>query len=227
MTIRSRIRSISRDVELLISDVLSPTAQSRALADFAKAELALAQGKNSEALGRVPGHDTFVDGQRRQDVDSVKPNGRIIFEFRLVDEVLAWISEQLMLNSPVLSGRYVKSHALFVDGMETEPGAIPLGGKEFVFVNSQPYSRKIERGLSPQAPDGVFHAVAAVAARRFGNIAKVHFTYRGIVDGVMPDPLADTARGGRSRDRRGRFAGGALRQYNRSELRFPAIVVDA
>lgn len=227
MSVRSRISSFNRDVELLISDALSPKAQSRALAAFAREELARAQAQNSAALGRVPPHDTFVDGQRREDVDTVKPNGRIVFEFHLVNEVLAWISEQLVVNSPILTGRYVASHALFVDGVEIEPGRMPLDGKEYVFVNTLPYSRKIERGLSPQAPDGVYQAIAAVAARRFGNIARVHFTYRGIVDGFMPDPLADGASGHRSRDKRGRFSGDNLRQHNRSELRFPAIVVDA
>lgn len=211
----------------MISDALSPKAQSRALAAFAKDELARAQAQNSAALGRVPPHDTFVDGRRRDDVDAVKPNGRIVFEFRLVDEVLAWISEQLVLNSPVLTGRYVAAHALFVDGVEIEPGKMPLDGKEYVFVNTLPYSRKIERGLSPQAPDGVYQSIAAVAARRFGNIARIHFTYRGVVDGFMPDPLAEASSGSRSRDRRGRFSAGDLRQYNRAELRFPAIVVDA
>lgn len=182
MSIRTRVPSISRDIELLIADTLSPRAQSRFLADYARGELETAQEQNRAVLGRVPGHDTFVDGRSTDDLDSVKPNGRIVFEFHLLDQVISWISEQLVLNSPIRSGRYVASHVLFADDVEVEPGSLPEA-EEYVFVNTQPYARKIERGLSPQAPEGVYEAIVAVAARRFGNIARITYAFRAVAGG--------------------------------------------
>jgi len=72
-----------------------------------------------------------------------------------------------------------------------------------VFLNIQPYARKIERGQSSQAPDGVYQAVATLAQRRFGNVAKITFSYRTAIGGAII--------GGRKGDR--------------SDLRNPAIIV--
>lgn len=182
MSVRARIPSVSRDIELMISDTLAPKAQSKMLADFARKELDEGQRRNRQALGRVPEHDTLVDGVESEDLDAVRPNGRISFEFHMVDEVLGWIGEQLVLNSPVLAGTYSRSHVLFVDGVEAEPGNVPRGS-EYIFISTLPQARKIERGLSPQAPDGVYEGVAAVASRRFGNIARIRYTFRAIAGG--------------------------------------------
>lgn len=182
MSVRSRIPVIARDVELMISELLSPEAQSRHLADYAREELAEAKAEGKAVLGREPDHDAFVDGRRSDDLDTVRPNGRIVFEFELANEALAWIGEQLVWNSPVLTGQYARSHILLVDGVEVDPGAVP-DGKEYIFMNAVPYARKIERGYSPQAPDGVYEAIAGVAQRRFGNIVKIFFTFHSLVEG--------------------------------------------
>ncbi|MHB2265663.1 hypothetical protein [Aliihoeflea sp. PC F10.4] len=185
MTVRARIPTINRDIELMIAETLSPEAQGQHLADYAREQLIVAQDQNRAALGRVPTHETFVDGQERNDIGEVRANSQITFEFALLGEVLEWIGEQLVANSPVLSGRYANSHRVFADGVEAVPGAVPLDASEFVFVNIMPYARKIERGQSPQAPDGVYEAVSAVASRRFGNIARVRFSFRSIQNGGM------------------------------------------
>lgn len=182
MSVRARIPAINRDIELMIAETLTPKAQSKMLADYARSELDKAQRQNRTVLGRVPDHETFVDGSKDRDLDGVRPDGRISFEFHLAQEALEWIGEQLVLNSPVLTGSYANSHVLFVDGVEADLGNAPEG-KEYAFVNTLPYARKIERGYSDQAPDGVYEAVAAVASRRFGNIARIRYTFRAIADG--------------------------------------------
>lgn len=180
MSIRTRVQSISRDIEVIIAEELSPEAQSRHLADVGRQALAEAQAANRAVFGRDTPHETFVDGRKSEDIDSVKPSGRIIFEFTLLGEVLDWIGEQLVVASPVLTGEYSRSHILLADGVEIVPGSVPEA-REYVFLNVQPYARKIERGLSPQAPDGVYQAVAAVANRRFGNLARIRFSYRSLL----------------------------------------------
>ena len=137
----------------------------------------------------MPRYTVAVDGRIGAPLESVKPNGEIVVEFELVNDVLAWIADQLVTHSPVGSGKdrhpglYQKSHTLFADGQETDVGAVIPPADEYVFINTLPYARKIEHGLSRQAPDGVYQAVAILAQRRFGNIAQISFSYRAPFQG--------------------------------------------
>jgi len=203
MALSVRIQPISRELELFVKEDLGPKARSAMLAAFAAEVIAEAAQQNAKVLGRVPPYDVYVDGREGAPLTSVKPEGTIRAEFQLVNEALAWIATQLQMHSPVRTGRYAKSHELFADGVDTEnPNAAPPA-EEYVFLNTQPYSRKIERGQSPQAPDGVYQAVATLAQRRFGNVAKITFAYRTAIGGDII--------GGKAGDR--------------SDMRNPAIIV--
>lgn len=194
---------IARDLELQMAEGLGPKVRSAMLAEFAAEAIEDAKQQNKKAIGRVPPYEVFVDGREGAPLTSVQPNGTIRAEFQLVNEVIAWISTQLQMHSPVLTGRYAKSHELYADGIDTENPNNPPPAEEYVFLNIQPYARKIERGLSTQAPDGVYQAVATLAAARFGNVANIRFSYRTAISGEII--------GGKAGDR--------------SELRNPAIVV--
>lgn len=202
MSVRTRVEPIDRDIAVMLSD-LSTKGQSAALAQFGRESIDEARRTNRKIIGRDPRYTVAVDGRQNATLESVRPDGVIFAEFELFDEVLAWIGDQLERHSPRKSGRYAKSHTIFADGIE-----IAIGGKipdaaEYVFINVQPYARKIERGQSSQAPDGVYQVVATLARRRFGNIAKVGFAYRTAISGQI--------------------IGG--RVGNKSEQRNPAIVV--
>lgn len=172
-----KVEPLEKDIELTFKKNLSPQARSHILAEFARETLAEAEQINTEALGHLPPHETFVDGMPGASEDRVRPDGTIIYEFNILEDLFAWIGEQLVTHSPVLTGRYAASHKFFADGVEVDPGAPAPAASQYQFVNSQPYARKIEHGLSPQAPDGVYQGVAALASRRFGNVAKIRFTY--------------------------------------------------
>jgi len=214
MALKTRIEPIERELKLFLDAALGPKARSQMLADFATEVIEETKQQNRQILGAVPPYDTFVDGREGAPFSSVKPDGEIRAEFHLVHEALAWIHEQLQRHSPVLTGRYAKSHELFADGVDTEnPNAAPPAA-EYIFINTQPYARKIEgirtrRGLtlrqplSPQAPDGVYQAVAHLARQRFGNVVSIDFSYRTALGGMVI--------GGKAGDR--------------SEMRNPAIVV--
>ena len=179
-----RVEPIDRDIAVIVNDNLSPKAQSAALADFARQSLAEAEKENESALGAVPPHDTFVDGTQGKSEDEVRPDGVIVYEFKLVTDVIAWIDQELIAHSPVKTGRYQRSHALYADGVETDPDS-PVLATRYVFLNTQPYARKIERGESKAAPEGVYEGIATSAAARFGNIAKVSFDYRSAPGGAV------------------------------------------
>lgn len=183
MALKTRVQPIVRDLELFQSLDLGPKARSAMLAAFAAETIEEAKAQNKQALGAVPPYEVFVDGREGAPLTSVKPDGTIRAEFQLVNEALAWISTQLQMHSPVLTGRFAKSHELFADGVDTENPNVAPPAEEYVFINTQPYARKIERGMSPQAPDGVYQAVATLAQRRFGNVAKITFSYRTVAGG--------------------------------------------
>jgi len=188
---------ISRELELFMAQDLGPKARSAMLAAFAAEAIEEAKQANKQVLGTVPPYEVYVDGQEGAALTSVKPDGviRAEFEFGLLNAALVWINTQLQMHSPVLTGLYAKSHELFADGVDTEnPNDAPLA-EEYVFINIQPYARKIERGLSPQAPDGVYQAVATLAARKFGNIAKISFSYREVRGGERNPAIIVRLRG--------------------------------
>lgn len=183
MVVTTRFAPISREINLILREDLSPATQSAALAQYAGEQLIEAQTINKAALGKAPAYQSFVDGARSNDLGRVRPNGVIAFEFDLFSGVFGYIDLLLIAFSPVRSGRYRRSHVLFADGVEIDQDGPLPDAKEFVYLNTQPYARKIERGLSKQAPDGVYHVVQTMASRRYGNVAKIAFSYRAIAGG--------------------------------------------
>ncbi len=204
MAVKTKIDPINRDIEVMLNSALSPAARSKAFANYASEQIDSAKQTNKQILGRIPHTTITVDGREGAALETVRPDGVIVAEFDLFNDVLKWIADQLELHSPVKSGEYKRSHTLFADGTETRVGeTIPGDVREFVFLNTVPYARKIERGASSQAPDGVYQGVAVLARRRFGNIAKIWFSYR--------TPISGSLVGGRT--------------GNRSDSRTPAIIV--
>ncbi len=214
MSVRVKIAPLDRNVELAFRRDLTPQAQSEVFAETARAGLAEAEAQNARALGSVPPHETFVDGRAEAPLESVRPDGTIVFVFKLVTEALAFIFEMLETHSPIKTGRYERSHLFFADDVEADPVS-PPPATEYVFVNSQPYARKIELGESPEAPEGVYEGIATMAQGRFGNIAKVRFEYR--------EPIGETELHAWSRRRQSRRH--ESRVAIARDTRQPAIVV--
>ncbi|MEO3387324.1 hypothetical protein [Mesorhizobium sp. CAU 1741] len=168
----------------MADELTSPKERSHRLATFAREAIQEASGINRAATGRDVPYEATVDRQPGKPIERVDPDGIVFVEFELMGGVLEWIGDELLKASPILTGTYMRSHVLFVDGAEHEPGAmLTEGASEYAFVNRQPYARKIERGLSPQAPDGVYEVIAALANRRFGNQARIRYSFRSLSGG--------------------------------------------
>lgn len=204
MAVVTTVEPIERDIALLLDQELSPAAQARALAAFAKESIEEATQANRRALGREPAVRITVDGRAGAALETVKPNGEIVAEFEIVGDVLTWIAEQLAEHSPVGGGerdrhpgQYRESHVLFADGALVAAGEAPVA-HEYVFVNLTAYARKIERGMSSQAPDGVYQVVASLARQRFGNMAKIEFNYRTPSGAAIVTGRAGNRSGGRN-----------------------------
>jgi hypothetical protein len=219
MAIRTRIDPINRDVAAIVNASLSPQAQSETVAEFAREQLAEAEAQNAAALGTAPAHDTFVDGAADAPLESVHVPGNITFVFHLLTELFVYVANLLDQHSPVLTGRYKRSHIFFADGQEADPQR-PPPAMEYVFLNTTAYSRKIEGAAkppeSPQAPEGVYEGVATMASARFGNLARIAFGYRAPMGDSGLEDWASTTRQVRRRGRTGSDA------WNRQQ---PAIII--
>ncbi len=185
MAVTARISgAIDKDISILVSEATSPAERSRIFAQFAREQIAEASQTNTRILGRVPRSTTYVDGREGAALETVKPDGIIFTEFEIIDNTLKYIADQLEAHSPVLTGRYQKSHTLIADGVEVDPHGVIPSADEYVFINTQPYARKIERGFSSQSPEGVYQVVAALAQRRISNnVAKIIYSFRTVIGG--------------------------------------------
>jgi hypothetical protein len=208
--VNAKVEPITRDIELMLRQDLSADMQAAIFADFAKEQIKEAEDIDKQVLGHVPRSTVTVDGREDASLKSIKPNSTVVAEFDVFMDVLLWIAEQLEKNSPVGTpprdphpGLYRSSHTLFADGMEIKPGEAVPEAEEYVFTTTLPYARKIEHGQSSQAPDGVYQVLATLASRRFGNVAKISFTYRTVIGGEIVGGL----------------------KGNKSEQRNPAILV--
>lgn len=188
------------------------------------------------SFGEAAPWQRYVDGSLGKPLEQVAENGFTLTEFDLFSHVITATWEALVRASPVgpsEGGHYKNDHWLFVNGTrrdaQTEGDRIMIkAGDDVVFINPRPYARKIEGGsrsrfrsrmtdrrpgLSVQAPNGVYEVTAAALNRRFGNLARFRFTYRGLVGGAPIIPAMEPRRKG-------------VRQaHNLPQNRFPAIEI--
>ncbi|MGE0290334.1 MAG: hypothetical protein AB7I42_24880 [Bradyrhizobium sp.] len=248
---RVKIEPIESWVNVTVSELLSPAARSKAVADFARGRLMEAKATNHRVVGAETPHEQFVDGRRGAALESVHPDrGRIVFEFELINDVLLWIMTTLIERSPRGpaggAGTYREAHTLFADGAAVAPRSALPEADEYSIANPLPYSRRLEIGRTASGrdflvsvPNRIYERTAADAKARFGNVAKVGFTYRGIVGGyaVNQAKAGSTGQpwwlgGAAARPATGVLESMVAKRFGRtthnaSKLRFPTITVRA
>lgn len=180
-----RVEPIDREIKAMIDDTLSVAAQISEFVDFALESKVAAQLVDERILGHAVTVKQWVDGVLGAAEKTVEIYGTIVYEFGLVNEVLLFIGGELQKNSPVKTGLYRASHVLFADGIEVPIDEKIPEAREYTFVSTLPYSRKIESGFSSQAPNGVYELAAFQARSRFGNVARIIYDdFIGVVTGV-------------------------------------------
>lgn len=136
----------------------------------------------------------------------------IVFTFELSHDVIAYIMNLLAKHSPYKSGKYMHSHVIFADGVLVEDTRnIPEFAGEYLFVNTLPYSVKIEEGESSMAPNGVYELVANEASKRYGGTCIITFIDYAGTFGVMSEATNAS------------YGHVTRRNFNKSKNRFPAI----
>lgn len=183
----TRIEPIEQTLTAMVRAELAPEAQGKAIAAYARSQLAVAEEKNRRALGRTPAHTVTVDGRRGAALETVKPHGgRIVFAFEaLTGGIIEWILAELVRRSPEKSGEYKRGHRVLADGVEIS-GAVPAA-QEYVITNIVPYARRLEVGKTRagrafviQVRPRIYEGVARDAKARFRSAATIRFGYRAL-----------------------------------------------
>jgi len=231
VAVKTRIDSVSQDIGLIVNDMLSPAAQGRAVANFAREAIAEADATNKRILGRVPPRTITVDGRKGGALESVKPaGGTIVTEWELISDVLGWIGQTLQDRSPFVSGEFREGWVLLADGQVIDVGGQTPVAEVYTFVNVVPYARRIEVGKTKsgrdfviQVPNRIAERTARDASARFGNLAKIRSVWINLANPyrLKQDQASRSFKGGvlriSKRQRQDRVAGSAIT--------YPAITV--
>lgn len=191
------------------SAALFQIATQKTLAQTQKLVVKVAKREHGKVMATPPRPSSFqriVDGRLGAPEEAVKPNGVIVYRYPRLEEVAQFALETLYDLSPVKSGRYRESHTLFRNGVAVKDLKGLRAGDEITISNPQPYSRKIEVGrMKMRVPPHVYERAVKIVRARFGNVAKIGFTYRGLTS-----------------------TGGTIisgRRGNRSDLRYPVMTI--
>mgnify|MGYP003385971723 CR=1 FL=1 len=177
--------SFSRSIEFFSRDF--GDRHRKLFIDFAKQKRDEAIDRNTRALdGRKPEFQTIVDGREGNREEAVKLGGQIVYLFDIGTPTLNQAVDatyQLLLElSPVRTGKYRQAHLFLVNGIERDAGqeGAPVVFKPddvVSFTNLLPYARRIDRGWSEQAPNGVYESAYTTIRRQFGGTLNVRFAY--------------------------------------------------
>jgi hypothetical protein len=194
---------------------------------LAEAKIARVDAENAAAAGlRLP-RRLIVDGVAAPNLARIKSSSLIVARWSVGVAAVDYIFNLLHGAGPLRSGRYRDSMRMYIDGAESKDPRDAHGAREALFLSTVPYARKIERGQKGYAPGHVYEAVADMARARFGDAARIKFTY---AEPEGPAPLLDAwvaksaVRASATRRWR-RSAGAVFMRDIDKKRRQPAIVV--
>lgn len=185
-----RLENLEREVTVIGNGLVGEALKRRHI-EVAREKLSEEMDKQARVFGSPLPYLQAVDGVAGASLAAVKPGGVIRFDFSALREVIVDAEATLLRLSPVggpkqktRSGwpHYRDSHLLFIDGAEAREVPKHVSpASEIIFINALPYSRRIELGWSgSQAPDGVYDVAERELRRRWGRIARIDSTFRGI-----------------------------------------------
>lgn len=205
--------------------------------------IAAAKREHARIMSTEPRPTRFtreVDGVRGAREEQVRSGGIIRYRYPRLEEIVREAFDALFDFSPVLEDVYRRSHTLFVDGSPARNLAEWDGQGELAIMNPVPYSRKIEIGtMKMRVPgtDRVYAQAAQVLQRRFGNLASITVTFRGIVGGYSVNQARAASQGqpwwlggGAARAASGVLESAVAKRHgktahNKAGARFPALVI--
>jgi hypothetical protein len=178
--------------------------------------------------GAIPEFEAYANTPGNGNLNSVVLPGPIVYRYRYLREVVQFALDELRKASPVVSGDYVRSHTLFINGSAVSQMPVRLNpGDTIMIANPVPYARRLEIGKTEsgrdfvlQVPNRIYERVAKnKLTPRYRNVAKITFQYVELASAYTAK--GSLARhygigGGRKRKRR---------QQAGTKVQAPAIVI--
>jgi hypothetical protein len=138
-----------------------------------------------------PAFEVYANRPGNTNIESVVLPGPIVYKYSNIKSIVEVALDELRKASPVVSGDYVRSHMLFVNGVAVN--VLPETVKpsdEIMIANPVPYARKIEIGKTKtgrdfvvQVPNRIYERVAKSALiPRYRNVAAITFGYVTLPD---------------------------------------------
>lgn len=185
----------------------------RAFHEFARRERDRVLQSQRARSGIAPDYLTIADGRRDAPIESAR--NVVIFQYFYWKEIVEEAMRFFQRRAPRLTGAYLQSVKVFVDGSETVFSQIPRRFSEITIASTVPYSRRLEVGTGSdgrpfvkQVPPRIVEAVTQHLKKRFGRIASFRTEFR-----ALEEP---------SRRNRGSRR---TRRTRRDELTFPTVVI--
>jgi hypothetical protein len=161
-------------------------------AETHKLIVAVAKREHAKVMETPPkpvSFDRRVDGHLNAPEESVKSNGVIVYSYQRLDVIVQYAMDVLFDKSPVLTGVYRNNHTLLINGAPARNLAEYSPGDEITIANPVPYARKIEVGsmqMTVPGTDHVYQQAAQLVKARYGNMARISFTFRSISHSKFP-----------------------------------------
>ena len=197
-----RLRSFAAQIDAAKKLTMQGPARQKELSQLSQDSLQEGRAINRAAIGHDIADRTLVNGQPAR-AEDIKPGGVVVHLFAVHHAAIDFAYETLARLSPIDSGHYKNSHQMLVNDVPVDP-PVEIGMDDVVtFVNPAAYARRLERGWSDQAPDGIYEVATQIVRRRFGGIVTTAFRYVALSGG-------EVARG---------------KAGNNPNIRYPALVI--
>lgn len=217
---RARVVSVAETFKVAMQATADATR--RAIADTARRE----HGRVLTTDPRPISFTRIVDGVNGASEDAVRANGVIVYRYPRLEAVVAEAMDTLFRLSPVLIGEYRRLHVMFLNGQPVASLKGMSETDEVAITNTVPYARKIELGkMKMRVPgtDRVYQQAARKLRAKYGALVDIEYTFRAVIDGRQINQSKVSAR----RKGNNRKGPTTLREHNKSDLRFPTIVIKA
>lgn len=140
----------------------------------------------AKASGLEPSWEAYANRPGNDNLESVVIPGPIVFHYRYLSDVIQWALDELRRQSPHVSGDYVRSHMIFVNGQAVDTVPKNLKADDQIYIaNPVPYARRLEVGRHKltgrpfliQVPNRIYERVAKLAGDRDKGRMKVSMGY--------------------------------------------------
>jgi hypothetical protein len=178
MALRVKLAPINSKVIFEADGPASRETIGKAFAEMVAKDIARIDRENTAIIGRKVPHSTAINSAEVAAIPGfIDPAAHVVARWQIEVGAVAYAWDALHRAGPVLKGAYRKSHRIYADGAEVSGPDDTAGAREVLILSIVPYARKIERGRKGYAPGSVYQAVTALTAARYGNIARIKFTY--------------------------------------------------